>query len=185
MAAAIPTSVPSTITAGDTAKWEITLADYDAGTWTLSYALTPFNAGEVITFSASANGSAHRVNVAATTTQLWLAGEYAYQAYVTSGSERFTVATGAIEILPNLVAAGQIDPRTKARRIVDFLEVTMENWSQKQVSRATIEGVSFEFRTWDDLEKAHSFWAVKVSTEEQIASGGSRRCILAQFTTPE
>ena len=75
MAATTPTTEPSALIAGDTAKWLKTLADYlPADGWVLSYTL--INSAAKITFAATTSGSDFLVNVAAATTAAWAAGSY-------------------------------------------------------------------------------------------------------------
>lgn len=95
--------IPEAITAGDAVAWKKTFGDYSAADdWVLSYALTKSDAQILIT--AGADGSDHLVNLVATDTDSWAAGEYGFQAYVTKATERYQVDEGIVEIRPNLVA---------------------------------------------------------------------------------
>lgn len=89
--------------AGDTVKWQINLADYKASdSWVLSYALRgPSN----INLTATAVGAEHLISIPAATSAGYKAGTYAFDAYVTKGSERYTVGSGYIDIKANLATA--------------------------------------------------------------------------------
>ena len=101
MARDIPTIEPASIVSGDTLKFLKTLTDYPAGTWTLSYdLLSDDSAGKKISFTATASGTAHLVEVVASTTLGWQAGTYRYQARAKDGTDTYTVGSGVIEILP-------------------------------------------------------------------------------------
>lgn len=101
MATTVLNDIPEKITAGDTIAWKKSFADYSAADgWILSYALT--NAGAQITFSGSAAGSDHLIEVAAATSANWTAGEYGFQAYVTKGAERYQIDEGLVEIRADL-----------------------------------------------------------------------------------
>jgi hypothetical protein len=104
MPTTILNDIPDKITAGDSIAWKKSLANYSAADgWTLSYALV--KPGVQIKFDAGASGSDHLVDLAATTTAGWTdAGEYAFDAYVTKGTERYHVDFGLVEIRANLAA---------------------------------------------------------------------------------
>jgi hypothetical protein len=187
MAASIPTAVPTQVVAGDTAKWQISLSDYSpADGWVLSYAFLKFETGEQIAITATTSGSDFLVSVAATVTQTWPAGEYSGQAYVTKAatSERYKVWQGVLEVLPNYVNAGQIDTRSRARKILDFIDASFEKLVQQQTVSAKIEGVELVFRDLEDLRKARDYWAAIVVGEDAVLTGRGRRCSLAVFTKP-
>jgi len=104
MPAAIPTSEPPFLTAGDTWTWTRSFPDYPASSgWELSYALTSSTAQVAIT--ASASGDDHLVSVAAAITAAYTAGDYSWQAYVTLDAERYMVDSGRVTVRPNLAAA--------------------------------------------------------------------------------
>lgn len=186
MAAAIPSVEPTSITAGDSASWTRTIADYSASDgWSLSYAFIKLKVpAEPILITSTASGSDHLVALTPGETELWPAGEYNGQGYVTNGTDRRMVWSGTLEVLPNFVTAGAIDTRTVARRILDFIETSFERIAQKQVVEATIEGVQLRFRTLKELQEARDYWLAKVNAEDAITLGGPRRCILARFTIP-
>ena len=185
MAASIPTREPERVTAGDSIKWTRDFSDYPAGTWTLSYSFLPLaGGGTVITFDATADGTTHLVNVSPADSSAWLAGEYSGQAYVTDGTDRYQVWMGNIEILPNYQGSGSIDTRTKARKILDFIDASFEKLVQKQTVAATIEGVQLQFRSLKELQEARNYWSPVVANEEAAAGTGRKRAILAVFTPP-
>lgn len=184
MAAPVPSVEPNEITAGDTAKWTRTLDDYPASaSWVLSYAFLPEGGGPAVTFSATPSGSDHLVNVAPTLTINWKDGTYIGQGYVTLAStgERYNVWEGTLVIKPNFASAGEIDPRSKAKRIYDALKDISEKWANKQTSAAVIEGVQFTFKNWDQLEKALNYWGTIYAREQ----GRGRRVILTRFRGPD
>jgi len=187
MASPIPTTEPSSITAGDSASWTRSLADYSATDgWTLTYAFIKVKVPAApLLITATASGTDFLVSLTPADTQGWPAGEYNGQGYVTKGGDRYTVWQGTIEVLPDYVTAGAVETRSVARRILDFIEASFEKIVQKQVVEATIEGVQLRFRTLKELQEARDYWLDKVNTEEAVAAGGApRRCILARFTTP-
>ena len=78
MAAAIPSVEPTSITAGDSASWTRSLADYSASDgWTLTYAFIKVKVpADPIQIAATASGSSFLVTLTPADTQGWSAGEY-------------------------------------------------------------------------------------------------------------
>lgn len=126
MAYPIPTTEPATLRAGDTATWTKSLSDYPASAgWVLSYALT--KTGTRITFSATASADDHLVVVTAATTAAWVVGNYSWAARATLAGAVHTVATGTVEILPDIAAlTGGTDARSHAAITLDALEAWIE-----------------------------------------------------------
>lgn len=128
MAYTVPTSVPATLRAGDTAIWSRSLADYPASAgWAIT--ITLVKAGTKITVVSVADGDAHKSTVAAATTAGWVAGSYAYQERVTLGAESYTIGTGNIDIMADFASAtaSGMDARQHAQRTLDALEAWIEN----------------------------------------------------------
>jgi hypothetical protein len=185
MAAPVPTHIPARFAAGDTLLFDASFPDFSSGSWTLTYAFQKLSPDfDVLTFPAAANGGGFRVTVAASVTALWTEGEYDGQAYLTSGSERHQVWSGRFTVLTNFALGQQTDTRTKARRILDFIDASWEKVVQKQTVRATIEGVDLFFRSLDEMTKARNYWANVVAAEDARSSGKQRGSILARFTRP-
>lgn len=124
--AEIPTTVPVSVTAGDTLQWRIALADYLASAgWTLKYRL--INAANKYDITAAASGADYLVTVAAATSAAYAAGTYSWQAYVEKGTERFTVGSGSLVVKPNLAAqASGYDTRSHARKTLAAIEAWIE-----------------------------------------------------------
>ena len=131
------TTEPSTIVAGDTAKWLRSLDDYPATAgWVLTYTLV--SAAQRYTFSAAASGTDHLVTVAATTTAAWVAGSYSWRAQATKAGEVYTVGSGTLTVRPSFAAA--TDGRSHARKTLDAIESVIEGRATSEVSDYTIGG---------------------------------------------
>lgn len=169
MTAAIPTTEPQSITAGDSVAWTKSISDYPASaSWVLAYTL--INAAGKIALTSSASGDDHAVSVAASSTATWAPGSYTWQATVTKAAERYTVGTGRITILPNLAAATLFDTRTAARKALDAADLALASYGAKAYMQAfEINGRSQKFHdpgmfmAWRDKLKA------EVSREENAA----------------
>lgn len=120
MAAPTPTSEPTSLIAGDTAKWLKTLTDYPASAgWTLAY--TFINATSKITTTATASGDDHLVNVLASTTASWSKGTYAWRATVSKAGEVYTLASGTMDVQAAFSGL-TLDNRSHARKALDNIE---------------------------------------------------------------
>ena len=186
MAAAIPTVEPTSITAGDSASWTRSLADYSASDgWTLSYAFIKVKVPAApLLIAATASGSDFLVSLTPADTQFWPDGEYNGQGYVTKAGERHTVWTGSLEVMPDYVTAGAVETRSIAQQTLDSLRAALLRLSTKQVTRATIEGVQLEFRSMKEVQDLIDKYQAIVNTEDAVATSAPRRSILARFTTP-
>ncbi len=123
-----PTSVPHILRAGDTWRWEVSLPDYPAPDWLLSYAF--YSTAAVFHIPSTDNGNGkHLVHVAPTVTAARLAGRYDWAATVicTASGDRWQITTGVITIEPDLSLLTAFDGRSPARRVLDALEAVIEN----------------------------------------------------------
>jgi hypothetical protein len=137
MATTILSDIPDQITAGDSVAWKRSFSDYSAAEgWVLSYAFV--KSGTLITIDGGADGADHLIEVAASTSTGWAAGEYAFQAYVTKDAERYKVDAGLVEILPNYAAAsGGLAALPPCFEIRDAIEaVLQERATEAQTSLA-------------------------------------------------
>lgn len=185
MAVAIPTSQPLTLRQGDTLAFTQSISDFAASDgWTLTYVFSPLGGGQPITFSSTNSGGLHLLSVAAATTLGWPPGEYTGQAYVSKAAERYSVECKPIEIFPDLTVADQADPRTTARKILDFINASWVKVVQKQAINAVIDGLQIQFRSMKEWQEARDYWSGEVKNEENVASGKQGRAILGRFTCP-
>lgn len=121
----LATQIPASLRAGDTWTWQVSLPDYPAPTWVLSYIL--YSSTAKTTLTATASGSSHLILVPTTTSDDIAPGRCDWIASVTNGSERYQVASGAVEVLVNIAAivSGGYDGRSQARQILDALDALM------------------------------------------------------------
>lgn len=167
MAAPTPTTEPSTLIAGDTAKWLKPLPDYLASAgWVLTYTLV--NVTNRITFNATASGADHLVNVAASTTVGWAAGTYAWRAAVALSGEVYTVDSGNITIQPTFGAAS--DTRSSARKALKAINDYIENPNNLQAAEYTIAGRSLLRHNLSTLMEMRSQLIVEVAQEDAAAN---------------
>lgn len=172
MAATIPTCEPRRLRAGDTWRWQKSLSDYPADTWTLYYVLLPEDgtANAKITITATSNGSAHDVNVAKATTANYTATNYAMIGYVDDGTNRETLDyldSFRVEVLPDPATITSNDARTTAEKILAKLETAFESLSTGTIQSASENGKSYTTRNLTELTRDIGYWRHRVRVEKQ------------------
>ena len=175
------TVTPTTITAGNSVTWVITLDDYPASVWTLSYVL--LNSSAKVTITSSADGESHSVSVAAATSAEYAAGEYRYTALVTDGTDRFTVETGSITILPDPAEQDTYDGRTFAEICLENIEAVISGKATQDNMAYSIAGRSLSKYSWEELLSARNSFRSEVAVGKRKASGkSSGQRVLVRFT---
>jgi hypothetical protein len=172
--ATIPTTEPTRLIAGDTAKWLKTLADYPASAgWALVYTL--INATNKITISAAAQGDDHLVNVSKTTTAAYVAGTYDYRAQVSLGAETYTVGSGRIVVEASFGAA-TLDNRSSSQKMLDSVEAVMLKTAGSNVLEYEIAGRRLKHYSMGELLQLRDRLKGEVAKETaaaQLANAGS------------
>lgn len=123
-------SLPPSLRAGDTltATWQA--AEYpSAAGWALR--LTLINAANRYAVVAVASGLDYLLTAAAATTAPWVAGAYTWAVDATRTTERRTIATGSLSILPDLVASPAYDTRTAYRKALEAAELALATYGSK------------------------------------------------------
>lgn len=192
MAAEIPNIEPYEVIAGDTWKWDKSLADYKpSDSWALSYSFRS-KTGTGFNISASANSANDGWNivVAKTTTTSYSAGEYDWQAYVSKGTERFFVDSGKLVILTNLNAAATsstTDLRSHAKKMVDTIQSVLEGRIDSDVENYSIGGRSITKIPVTELIAILATYEEKLEEEQKKRrldnKHGSGRTIKARFNS--
>lgn len=161
---AITSRTPSQIIAGDTAEWLLSLADYPASSWVVSFVLV--KAGVKIAFTASASGDDHLIAVAKTITDDWVAGVYSYQAVATNGVVRKIAETGTIEIVSDFAQATTgLDARSQTAKMVDLLGAVIEGRASKTDKQYMIGGRMMITLSPKELRDELDYWQARLRAE--------------------
>jgi hypothetical protein len=187
MVAAVPTTEPARVVAGDSLHWVLSLADYPADEgWTLKYHAV--NAAANFSIVSAASGADHEVTVAMAVTAAYTAGDYAFTAYVESASERVTLYSKRLTVTPNLATATALDTRGPAQQTYEALRALYQTHvtSGKALTDAyTIQGRSFQFVDMADLIRALEYWAAEaakeIAAENQAQGLSGRKRVLVRF----
>lgn len=184
----VPRSEPISARAGLTWQWRREdLSSYPASSWTLKYRFRGASAG--FTFDATADGDAHAVLVAASTTSDFSAGAYSGIGWVKSGAIEIEVWRGTIVVLPSLTSG---DGRSHVRRVIDAIEAVLEN-------RATSTDKEYEIDTGTgrrrvsriphaeliQLRESYKRYEAQEMAAERVQSGmSSGRKVITRFSRP-
>lgn len=164
------TAIPTAITAGDTITWSRSLSNYPASApWALKYRLA--NASAIIDIAASAIGNDHQISIDAATSATFAAGNYDWQEYVENGTERYTIATGRITILPNLAAqTAGFDNRSTARKTLEAIDAALlAQGANAWTLEYQIDDRQMKFRSVADFMALRSKLQQEVRAEERAA----------------
>lgn len=157
-------SEPPEVRAGDTVSWTVNYPAYPASAgWTLHYALNDGKQG-TIKFDAVADGDQFKITEDTTE---WGAGDFAFQGYVdNAASERHTVTTGRIRVLPDLTG-DPVDSRSHNRRVLDSIYAILEGRGDE--NKYTIGGRSIEKMSRAELETERRRYEWLVAREQGMA----------------
>jgi hypothetical protein len=175
-----PTETPSSITAGNSVSWLLTFSDYPASAgWVLGFYLV--NSARAFNFTASSSDDSYLVDLTATATALYVAGDYKYTALVSLGTERYTVETGSITILPNPSTLVTYDGRSQAEKIVYYLKASFETNAPKIVLNYTIGGRRMENIPVSERLELLRFWEARLASEQSQETGKKSNKVLVRF----
>jgi hypothetical protein len=159
---------------GDTWAWTATVDDYPATEWTLKFAFRGFGLS-VIDITATASGDDYEATVAGGITAGYLKGTYQWTAFIEKGvdpdTERYTVGSGTVVLLPYLAAAtGATDNRSHAQKMLDAIETALEAaGSNITIVALTVNGKSVQYKR-DDLLKMRAKYRREVARERGESS---------------
>lgn len=187
MSAIVRTGEPEIIRAGDTLTWSKSIPDYPASTYTLKYRL--IKASTALAITASADGTDYLVSVAASVTAAYAAGDYQWTSWVETSTERYTIGSGRMTVLPNPAVVAAYDTRGSARSIYEKLLAAYHekiDSEQGYVQEYDIAGRRMRFTSSADWLKEISFWkseAAKEEKAERLAAGlgGNKNRILVRL----
>lgn len=163
---------PKRFIQGDMLDMAISLPDYPASLYTISWALvTPTGLVQIV---GQEVGDDFALSVASSITALFPYGEYFYQVYVTEDNtpfNRFTVGEGYVNILANYDAqTGGYAVASHVKIVLDAIEAVIENRATLDQESYSIEGRSLNRTPLADLIKLKDTYR-KLWTAELKAMG--------------
>jgi len=174
------------LVAGDRWKWTFTSADFPATGWKLTYF---FRGASKLDVVSVASGADHQLNALPADTGALEPGSYAWQAVVENladATERYELARGMVEILPNISKAGPgsgLDFRSQNRRTLDNIRKVIEGTATREERQYQIGGRSLEVRSIKELTELEGIYAARVRAEEIEAGtiGGGSSMVHVRF----
>lgn len=167
--------IPQSLVINNSVSWKVSLSDFPATAWTLSYVLVKTTTQIVIT--ASASGDDHLVEIPPSTSTGYEAGIYQYQSFVVKAdaSERYKIASGQIEILSDYsLASTGLDARTWVKTTLDSIEDVVTGKVSHDRASYAIHGRSLSSYTWDEIlnlyEKFKGMYASEVRGKKKRSS---------------
>lgn len=170
----IPTTEPTQITAGDSLSWVRHLTAYPAGLgWVLHYVL--LSAGKPpINIDSTASGDDHQIDLTAATTDGWAAASYRWTAYLTNDTQRVTLGSGAVDVLPDPTKVdASYDPRSENQKILDAITAVLAGELTNPIVKYRIggrEGREVERYSRLELLKLKTIYEQRVAVEMGQAS---------------
>lgn len=166
------TNTPSKLTAGDSAEWTISLPDYPAPAWTLTYYLVKDGKQIVITGTQYGSTEEHHISVDAATTAAWQPGTYSYQAKASNGTDRKDAGSGTVVIEPDFAQQGSgYDDRSFAKKSLDAIEAVIERRASQSQQEYQIAGRALKFMTMEELLNARDRFRAEVRAGERRKAG--------------
>mgnify|MGYP001197173958 CR=1 FL=1 len=174
------TATPTQATAGDTIAWTVQDARYPAGPWQLAYVFHV--AGAAVTINGVPDGDAWAVRIPPATSASWPAGAVRWQATVSDGTDRYTLATGQIQIAASIAAliAGT-DLRSHAERTLAAIEAKLEGRAGSGIDEYQIAGRQLKYIPIPDLLRLRDRYRAEVNAERAGQQTGAGRRILTRL----
>lgn len=175
MAVESRSSFPTQLTAGDTLSVTLALSDYSAADgWTAKATLIPddYENHMSTTYTSTADGADHAFVIAKAATATLQAGEYRLVIFAESATERETVSTQYIKILPDPTTADRTTADW-AVRVLHNLETAYEQLTQGglKTTSVAINGKSYTRTNLIELRQEMSYWRNKVNQLRRMEQG--------------
>lgn len=189
MSAAVPTTEPVLLTAGDTWTWTKVLSDWSASDgWVLSYDLRKGNLPKIV-ITATGSATTHTVSVSAATTAAYDPGEWYWQSFVTYSGQRFSIEKGRFTVAPNYAGTASFDPRSQVRRTLDAINATLEGTAASDDGKLVVDGMEIGRRSVADLlllqSRFQALYQQEVAAERIAAGLPGRRQIVCRMGAPQ
>jgi len=166
MATTVDLRVLSEFRAGDSLSWSESWPDYPpTDGWVLTYRLV--GSPGTVSFTSTNDNGAHLFSVASATTAAWASGFYEWTAFVSKGTERFTLDEGTITILANPATETAADKRSHARKVLDAIRAVLEGRASKDQESYSINGRTLNRTPVRDLIELERVYAARVAREER------------------
>jgi hypothetical protein len=169
------------IECGNTSAFLLNYPDYPVGTYVLTFVLSAGTAAPSST-TATTSGTNFLVTLSAAATTALTPGVYQWAAYATSGSTRYTAATGKITLMPNLAAT---QTASFAQSMVTLLQTVLAAFAATDKRIVDFNGQRFERYAIKDYQTQYTYWKAALISEQAALAAqrgeGTGGRIVAQF----
>lgn len=168
MAVDIPNIEPSSVIAGDTAKWLLSLSDYPiADGWSLTYTLVSRESKKVSVTASNSNGS-YLTTLSNAVTANMSPGTWSFQGRISNATEAYTLRSGTIEVEDNFSSVPSVlDNRSHARKMLDLIEAQLEGRVVDGIESHSIGGVPINLVPFERLRVVRDQYRAEVQSEER------------------
>lgn len=160
---------------GDTWSWSIYMSQYPASSgWTLSYVLKlPGAEAKTITAIPDTDGVSHLIKVNAAENGGYLPGRHRAYVYITSSdSDRQTLGSCDLEILPDLASAdAAFDPRSYNQICLDTLEAVLQGSCSRDILETTFKDATFKYKSTTELIRLRNYFKQQIDLDSGVRSG--------------
>lgn len=161
MAATVPTTPPTDLTAGITWRWDRTLDDYPpADGWALKVRFVGDAAD--LTLTAVVNGTTFEFTATPSETASLAAGLYRYVEYVELGAARHVVADGTVVVRANPLTVAPGDQRSHAEVMLAKVRAAKAALVDGGAKQWTVGQRSFTSNDLGELSKLEAQYAAAV-----------------------
>jgi hypothetical protein len=176
-----PSTIPSTLRAGDSWSWTVAVAvaDYPTDTWSIAYLFR--SAADRFLVPAAVSGVEdpdYRVSVSPAASALLAAGRYDWVLFATrldgeAIAERRSLASGTVEIVPDPATQDLSGPVSHARRMLAAIESALEGRATEgdlDLIETAHNGRSARYDL-AAMHQLHRYYAARVAAEDALVAG--------------
>lgn len=163
------TAFPATLRQGDSLAVLVSLDDYPASDWTLTWYLSGPTCE--LEEEAIASGDDHLLELTPTDTAALGVETLGYVAKAENiAGDVYTVLSGSVQVLPDLATSGPIDTRTHAQKVLDAIKASIEGRATKDEQEYTIKDRSLKRMTIEELLKFKALYEKEVALETRTGA---------------
>lgn len=179
MAATIPTSEPTVLTAGNSWQWDQTYSDYPASDgWALEYVLTGAHES-VITIAATDNAGTWEIRVPSATTAEYTPGSFRLVGLVSDGTDRHVVYSAPLSVLPDPASATPDEGH--AEKMLAKIRARIEERMDEDTSSYSVAQRALQKEDLAQLRRMEAVYAERVS---QSRGGSFLQPVRVRFGRP-
>lgn len=171
MAVASLSAVPASFEAGNTVNLSLNYGDFSAATWTLQLVFSRAGCEAPVIFTGTTSGTSFAVALTGVVTADMQPGPWTWVAYVTSGSERTTAASGSVTVLANLA---EVRPKTTNELLLETINEAIASLAASTNASVSFNGQTYtraNLKTLMDQQTSIAAAVIQEQRAERMARG--------------